>query len=110
MVSNHGGRQLDGARAALDALPEVVDAVGDELTVVFDSGIRCGADVVKALSLGARAVLLGRPYLWGLALRGRDGVQNVIRNLLSEIDLTLALSGHGSTRTLNPGVLRRQPA
>jgi isopentenyl diphosphate isomerase/L-lactate dehydrogenase-like FMN-dependent dehydrogenase len=109
VVSNHGGRQVDGALAALDALPEVVDAIGDELTVVFDSGIRCGADVVKALALGARAVLLGRPYLWGLALRGRDGVHNVLRNLLSEIDLTLALSGHASTSTLNRGVLRRQP-
>jgi lactate 2-monooxygenase len=110
VVSNHGGRQVDGAIAALDALPDVVDAAGDELTVVFDSGIRCGSDVVKALALGARAVLLGRPYLWGLALRGADGVTQVIRNLLSEIDLTLALSGHQSPRALNPAVLRRRPA
>jgi len=108
VVSNHGGRQVDGAIAALDALPDVVDAVGDELTVLFDSGIRSGADVVKALALGARAVLLGRPYLWGLALGGGEGVQQVIRNLLSEVDLTLALSGHASPRTLNRGVLRRR--
>jgi len=109
VVSNHGGRQVDGAIAALDALPDVVDAAGDELTVLFDSGIRCGSDVVKALALGARAVLLGRPYLWGMALRGADGVANVIRNLLSEIDLTLALSGHQSPRTLNPAVLSGRP-
>lgn len=106
LVSNHGGRQVDGAIAALDALPDVVDAVGDELTVLFDSGIRSGSDVVKALALGARAVLLGRPYLWGMALRGADGVTQVIRNLLSEVDLTLALSGHASPRTLNREVLQ----
>jgi lactate 2-monooxygenase len=110
IVSNHGGRQVDGAIAALDALPDVVDAVGNDLTVLFDSGIRSGADVVKALAVGARAVLLGRPYLWGMALRGADGVTQVIRNLLSEIDLTLALSGHASPATLNRGVLRRRPA
>ncbi|MDT5091382.1 MAG: lactate 2-monooxygenase [Mycobacterium sp.] len=106
VVSNHGGRQVDGAIAALDALPDVVDAVGDELEVLFDSGIRCGADVVKAIALGARAVLLGRPYLWGMALGGADGVTQVLRNLLSEIDLTLALSGHASLRTVNREMLR----
>jgi isopentenyl diphosphate isomerase/L-lactate dehydrogenase-like FMN-dependent dehydrogenase len=109
VVSNHGGRQVDGALASLDALPDVVDAVGHDLTVLFDSGIRGGADVVKALALGARAVLLGRPYLWGLAVGGAEGVEQVIKNLLSEVDLTLALSGHASSRTLNPGVLRRRP-
>jgi isopentenyl diphosphate isomerase/L-lactate dehydrogenase-like FMN-dependent dehydrogenase len=109
VVSNHGGRQVDGEIAALDALPDVVDAVGDELTVLFDSGIRCGADVVKALALGARAVLLGRPYLWGMSLGGADGVTQVIRNLLAEVDLTLALSGHQSPGTLNPAVLRSRP-
>ena len=75
IVSNHGGRQVDGAIAALDALPAVVDAVGSE-AVLFDSGIRSGADVVKALALGADAVLLGRPYLWGLALDGRAGCRD----------------------------------
>jgi lactate 2-monooxygenase len=109
VVSNHGGRQVDGEIAALDALPDVVDAVGDDLVVLFDSGVRSGADVVKALALGARAILLGRPYLWGMALDGADGVQQVIRNLLAEIDLTLALTGHASTRTLDRSVLRTRP-
>ena len=93
IVSNHGGRQVDGAIAALDALPAIVDAVGGDMPVLFDSGIRCGADIVKALALGADAVLLGRPYLWGLALDGQAGVETVLRMLLAELDLTLALSG-----------------
>jgi isopentenyl diphosphate isomerase/L-lactate dehydrogenase-like FMN-dependent dehydrogenase len=93
IVSNHGGRQLDGSIAALDALPAVVEAVGGRATVLFDSGIRRGADVFKALALGARAVLLGRPYCYGLAVAGEQGVRDVIRNLLAEIDLTLGLAG-----------------
>jgi isopentenyl diphosphate isomerase/L-lactate dehydrogenase-like FMN-dependent dehydrogenase len=93
VVSNHGGRQVDGAIAALDALPGVVDAVGDRIEVLLDSGIRTGADVVKALALGARSVLLGRPYVYGLALAGEDGVRHVLRCLLAELELTLALSG-----------------
>jgi isopentenyl diphosphate isomerase/L-lactate dehydrogenase-like FMN-dependent dehydrogenase len=105
IVSNHGGRQVDGAIAALDALPAVAEAVGDDLTVLFDSGIRGGADVAKALALGADAVLLGRPYLWGLALGGEAGVRTVLRSLLGELDLTLALSGHTTPATLNPSVL-----
>ncbi|MCW2984607.1 MAG: Lactate 2-monooxygenase [Conexibacter sp.] len=109
IVSNHGGRQVDGAIAAVDALPGVVDAVGDDLTILFDSGIRGGADVVKALALGADAALLGRPYLWGLALGGADGVRAVLRSLLGELDLTLALSGHASPRSLGPEVLVRRP-
>ena len=79
VVSNHGGRQIDGEIAALDALPAVVDAVGDELAVLLDSGVRSGADVAKALALGADAVALGRPYLWGLALGGEAGVLAVLR-------------------------------
>jgi lactate 2-monooxygenase len=93
VVSNHGGRQLDGAIASLDALCAIVEAVGGELPVLFDSGVRSGADVFKALALGADAVLLGRPYLWGLALEGRDGVETVLRMLLAELDLTMVLSG-----------------
>ena len=93
VVSNHGGRQVDGAVAALDALPPVVDAVGDRLEVLMDSGIRSGADVVKALALGARAVLLGRPYVYGLGLAGEEGVRHVLRCLLAELELSLALSG-----------------
>jgi lactate 2-monooxygenase len=107
IVSNHGGRQVDGAIGALDALPAVAEAVGDDLTVLFDSGIRGGADVAKALALGADAVLLGRPYLWGLALAGEAGVRIVLRSLLGELDLTLALSGHTSPATLDPSVLAR---
>jgi lactate 2-monooxygenase len=94
IVSNHGGRQVDGAIGALDALPAIRDAVGGELPVLFDSGIRTGADVFKALALGANAVCLGRPYVWGLALDGQAGVEQVLRCLLAEFDLTLALSGY----------------
>ena len=107
IVSNHGGRQVDGAIAALDALPPVVEAVGRDMPVLFDSGIRCGADVAKALALGADAVLLGRPYLWGLVLDGRAGVETVLRMLLAELDLTLALSGHATPAELDRGLLQR---
>jgi lactate 2-monooxygenase len=93
IVSNHGGRQIDGAVASLDALPAVVDAVGGRVPVLFDSGIRGGADAFKALALGATAVCLGRPYVYGLALAGQAGVQEVIRNLLAELDLTMGLAG-----------------
>lgn len=92
VVSNHGGRQVDGERATLDALPEVVEAAAG-IPVLLDSGIRSGADIAKALALGARAVLLGRPYVYGLALDGEDGVCAVIRNMIAELDLTLALAG-----------------
>jgi isopentenyl diphosphate isomerase/L-lactate dehydrogenase-like FMN-dependent dehydrogenase len=93
VVSNHGGRQVDGAVAALDALVEVREAVGPEAVVLMDSGIRRGADVLKALALGADAVLLGRPYAYGLAVGGQEGVETVIRHLMAENDLTLALLG-----------------
>jgi lactate 2-monooxygenase len=93
IVSNHGGRQVDGAIGALEALPRVVAEVGTEIPVLFDSGIRTGADGFKALALGARAVLLGRPYVWGLAVGGEEGVRQVLRSFLAELDLTFALSG-----------------
>ena len=93
VVSNHGGRQVDGAVAALDALVEVREAVGPETTVLMDSGIRRGSDVLKALALGADAVLLGRPYAYGLAVGGQAGVEAVIRHLMAETDITLALAG-----------------
>jgi len=105
IVSNHGGRQVDGAVASLDALVEVRDALGDEATVLVDSGIRGGADVVKAMALGADAVLLGRPYVWGLAVGGQEGVEVVIRQLLAETDLTLALAGGTAIRDLDRSVL-----
>ena len=96
VVSNHGGRQLDGAPASLDALPEVVEAVGGGAEVLLDSGIRRGADVVKALALGADAVLVGRATLWGLAVGGADGVERVLGLLREEIELALALCGCSS--------------
>jgi lactate 2-monooxygenase len=96
IVSNHGGRQVDGAIGALQALPGVVEAVGDQCEVLFDSGIRSGADALKALALGARAVCLGRPYVWGLALGGEQGVIEVLRAFLADLDLNMALSGHAS--------------
>ena len=105
IVSNHGGRQVDGAIAALDTLPAVVKEVNGRVPVLFDSGIRRGADVFKALALGATAVLLGRLYMWGLAVAGEQGVRDVVLNLLADFDLTAALSGHASLRTLEPTCL-----
>lgn len=94
IVSNHGGRQVDGSVAAIDALPGVVDAVGGHMDVLFDSGIRHGTDVLKAVALGADAVLIGRPFAWGLACDGEAGVAEVLRRLLADVDLSLALIGH----------------
>ncbi len=107
VVSNHGGRQVDGSIGALDALPAVVGAVGDRTTTLFDSGIRNGTDVIKALALGADAILLGRPFLYGLALAGQQGVEHVLRCLLAELDLALTLAGHPDPATLGPEVLQR---
>ncbi|MGY1453758.1 lactate 2-monooxygenase [Streptomyces sp. SS8] len=107
VVSNHGGRQVDGAVASLDMLPEIAEAVGDRIEVLFDSGVRTGADVLKALALGARAVLVGRPYAYGLAHGGEAGVRHVLRSLLADLDLTLGLSGHRTPAELSPEVLRR---
>lgn len=107
IVSNHGGRQVDGAIAAIDALPGVRDVVGDELAVLFDSGVRTGADALKALALGADAVCLGRPFVWGLALAGQAGVEHVLRCLLAELDLNLALSGYTRIAELERSALRR---
>jgi len=105
IVSNHGGRQVDGGIGALDALPGVVREVNGRVPVLFDSGIRRGADVFKALALGARAVLLGRLYMWGLAVAGEAGVRDVLLNLLADFDLTMALSGYTSCRDLDPSAL-----
>jgi isopentenyl diphosphate isomerase/L-lactate dehydrogenase-like FMN-dependent dehydrogenase len=93
IVSNHGGRQVDGSIAALDALPGIVGAVAPDVPVLMDSGIRSGSDVVKALCLGARAVLVGRPYVYGLALGGEQGVRDVLDNLVADLDITLGLMG-----------------
>jgi isopentenyl diphosphate isomerase/L-lactate dehydrogenase-like FMN-dependent dehydrogenase len=110
IVSNHGGRQVDGAIGSLQALPAVVAAVGDRCEVLFDSGIRCGSDALKALALGARAVCLGRPYTWGLALGGEQGVVEVLRAFLAELDLNMALSGHASVDELGTHSLVAHPA
>jgi len=105
VVSNHGGRQVDGAIGSLDALPGVVEAVGGRIPVLLDSGIRSGADVFKALALGANAVLLGRPYVYGLALAGERGVGEVIRNVLADFELTMGLAGCASLAEITPETL-----
>ena len=93
IVSNHGGRQVDGSIATIEALPSIVDAVRDQIPVLLDSGVRGGADIFKALALGARATLIGRPYAYGLAVAGEAGVREVIRNLAADFDLTMGLAG-----------------
>jgi len=107
IVSNHGGRQIDGEIASIDALPGVVAAVGGKIPVLFDSGVRGGADVFKALALGARAVCLGRPYVYGLALAGEAGVSEVIANVLAEFDLMMGLAGCRRVGEITPAALVR---
>lgn len=109
IVSNHGGRQQDGGVGSLDVLPEIVDAVGQDIEVLFDSGVRCGADVIKALALGAKMVLVGRPYVYGLAISGKEGVRHVMRSILGDLDLNLHLSGIKSVSPehLNRSVLKQ---
>jgi len=104
--SNHGGRQANGGIPALDCLPNVVEA-SDGLPVLFDSGIRSGADIVKALALGATAVGIGRPYAYGMALGGADGAVHVLRSLLAEADLIMGIDGYSSCKDLTPDALRR---
>jgi lactate 2-monooxygenase len=106
IVSNHGGRQVDGSIPALRALPGVVAEAGGRVPVLFDSGIRSGPDIAKALALGAQAVLVGRPYVWGLALKGEEGARQVIEDLLAELDLTLALAGVSKLSELTRDLLQ----
>lgn len=105
IVSNHGGRQVDGSVAALDALSGVAGAVGSDLDVLFDSGVRTGTDIIKAVASGAKAVLLGRPYVYGLALGGEQGVQHVLRSVLADLDLSLGLSGNPRVSGIGPDCL-----
>jgi 4-hydroxymandelate oxidase len=106
VVSNHGARTLDGMGGTLDALPEVVDAVNGRVPVLVDGGIRRGGDVIKALALGAKAILIGRPYLWGLAAFGQDGVQRVVELLQGELRIDLGLSGAGTLKALDRSFIR----
>jgi 4-hydroxymandelate oxidase len=109
VVSNHGGRQLDGAAASLDALPEVVDAVAGACEVYVDGGIRRGTDVLKALGLGARAVMIGRPVLWGLAVDGEAGVEAVLSMLRDELRMAMALAGRNSIAAIDHSLVAPAP-
>ena len=110
IVSNHGGRQVDGAIATLDALPAVVEAIDGRIPVLLDSGVRGGADIFKALALGARAVLIGRPYAYALAVAGRTGVRDLLLNLAAEFDLTMGLAGCRSVAEIGPDAVVPAPA
>ncbi len=109
VVSNHGGRQLDSTLGSLDALPDIVAAVRGRIEVYLDGGIRRGTDVLKALALGAKAVLVGRPVLWGLALGGADGVRAVLEQLRTELDTAMALAGRATVREIDAGLVVRTP-
>lgn len=107
IVSNHGGRQVDGAISAIEALPEICDVINGEIPVLMDSGIRRGSDIIKAIALGAKAVLVGRPYIYGMALAGEEGVKQVLRNLIADLDLTMALSGKKSIKEIDRTLLKK---
>jgi L-lactate dehydrogenase (cytochrome) len=107
VVSNHGGRQLDSVPSTARALPDVVDAVGDRVEVLADGGVRTGLDVVKLLALGARAVLIGRPWAWAVAARGEAGVRHVLEAIRADIDVALALTGHNACTDLDRSALYR---
>ncbi|GGC95548.1 L-lactate 2-monooxygenase [Thalassobacillus devorans] len=107
IVSNHGGRQVDGAVGALDALPGVCGVIQDKIPVLMDSGIRRGSDIIKAMALGAKAVLVGRPCMYGLAAAGQQGVQEVLQNMIADLDITLALTGESSVREMDSSILKK---
>jgi lactate 2-monooxygenase len=108
-VSNHGGRQIDDSVPTLDVLEKIVDRVDGRAPVVFDSGVRGGADAFIALAMGATMVAIGRPYAYGLAVAGEDGVREVMRNILAELDITLGLSGHTAVAELTRAAIREFP-
>jgi isopentenyl diphosphate isomerase/L-lactate dehydrogenase-like FMN-dependent dehydrogenase len=107
LVSNHGGRQLDGSVTSLEMLPEIVDAVGNELTVMFDSGIRTGSDIIKALALGAKGVFVGRPALYGLGIAGKEGAKSVLAGLLADFDQAMGISGFTDISELRRSIVRK---
>jgi L-lactate dehydrogenase (cytochrome) len=109
IVSNHGGRQLDGAPSSIAVLPEIVDAVGDRIEVHFDGGIRSGQDVLKALCLGAKGTYIGRPFLYGLGALGKDGVTLALEIIRKELDTTMALCGKRDIKDAGPGLLYQPP-
>ncbi|MEO8458786.1 MAG: alpha-hydroxy acid oxidase, partial [Chloroflexota bacterium] len=106
VVSNHGGRQLDGSPATLEVLPEIADAVGGRADIILDGGVRRGTDVLKALALGAKAVLIGRPYIWGLSYGGADGAAQVLEQLRLEFETAMALCGVTSVEQITPRIVR----
>ncbi|KIK63760.1 hypothetical protein GYMLUDRAFT_95318 [Collybiopsis luxurians FD-317 M1] len=107
VVTNHAGRQIDGAVGSLEVLPEIVDAVGDKMKIIFDSGIRTGSDVFKAIALGAHAVEVGRLYVWGMAHEGEGGCRHVMKSLLADLDITMTVAGYPSiTRDVNRNALK----
>ncbi|KAI8480432.1 Hydroxyacid oxidase 2 [Branchiostoma belcheri] len=108
LVSNHGGRQLDGVPATVEALPEIVQAVGNKLEVYLDGGVRTGTDALKTLALGARAVFVGRPVIWGLTFNGEEGVRQVMKILRDELDLAMALSGCCTLADISPSLVVRE--
>jgi 4-hydroxymandelate oxidase len=107
IVSNHGGRQLDGAIASIDALSDIVAVVGDKVDVLVDSGFRRGTDVLKALALGAKAVLIGRPVLWGLSVAGETGVKHVLEILRDELSIAMALSGCRTIQDIDTSLIKQ---
>ncbi|TID16882.1 L-lactate dehydrogenase (cytochrome) [Venturia nashicola] len=109
IVSNHGGRQLDGGPGSLEVLPDIVEAVGGKIPVLFDSGIRTGADIIKALALGANAVLIGRPWAFGMGINGKAGAKEVMRGIMAQLEINMNIAGLRSIADINRSVLRRSP-
>ena len=108
IVSNHGGRQVDGSISTIEALPEIIKAVNGNIPVLMDSGVRGGADMFKAIALGAKAVCIGRPFVYGLALAGQEGVVEVINNFKADFELTMGLSGCRSVNEISKEMLTKQ--
>jgi lactate 2-monooxygenase len=107
IISNHGGRQVDGSIATLDALPKIVEIVQNKIPILLDSGVRGGADVFKALALGAKAVCIGRPYVYGLTIAGAQGVYEVMQNIMADFEFTMGLSGCKNISEINQAAISR---